>query len=44
MEKMGDEKTGRAQMPRKWRRNGGEDDRNCIKRDLEIVGEEWKEI
>ena len=34
-------------MPRKWRGNGGEEDRNCdghcIKSDLERVGEERKQ-
>ena len=34
----------REQMPRKWRGNGGEEDRNydgdCIESDLERVGEE----
>ena len=36
----------RQHVPRKWRGHGGEEDRNCdgvcIKRDLERVGEEWK--
>ena len=27
--KPGYKKTGREQMPRKWRGNGGEEDRNC---------------
>ena len=43
----GDEKlTKRAYMPRNWRGNGGEADRNCdggyIKSVLEIVGREWE--
>ena len=32
------------QMPKQWRGNGGEEDRNsdwvCVKSDLEIMGEE----
>ena len=35
----------REQIPRKWRGNGGEEDQHCngdcIKIDLERVGEEW---
>ena len=38
--------TGRDEMPRKWRGNGGEEDRNfdgdCIEIDLERVGEGCK--
>ena len=38
----------REQMPRKWRGNRGEEDRNCdegcIKHDLERVGEKCKNI
>ena len=29
-------------MPRKWRGNGGEENQNCVKSDIERVGEEWK--
>ena len=32
----------REQMPRKWKGNGDEEDRDCIKSDLERVGEEWR--
>ena len=38
----------RKQVPRKWRGNGGEEDRNCdgdcINSDLERVGEEWGKL
>ena len=47
MKNTGDENWQRDQMPRKWRENGSEEDRNCdgvlIKRYLETV-EEWKKI
>ena len=29
VEKMGDEKLAKKQMPRKWKGNGGEEDQNC---------------
>ena len=29
VKKMGDENLAKKQMPRKWRGNGGEEDRNC---------------
>ena len=32
----------REQLPRRWRRKGGEDDGGGIKRDFERVGEEWR--
>ena len=38
----------REQMPRKWRGNGGEEDKNCdgdcIESDLERVGDECKKM
>ena len=38
----------REQNPIKWRVNGGKEDRHCdgdcIKSDLERVGEEWKNM
>ena len=38
----------REQVPRKWKENGGDEERNCdgdsLKSDLERVGEEWGKI
>ena len=46
VEKMAEKKLAKEQMPRKWRGNGGEEDKNCdgdcIEGDLERVGEECK--
>ena len=44
MERMGDEKVGKKADTQKVEGNGGKEDRNCdcIKSDLERVGEEWR--